>query len=104
QVCGDNLGSFAGVDADLDFHGSPSTVGGLDQVMSRAQVPPVKVTSWVESSPTVELIGVNASRKHPVIVYSGLEADSVVPEGLMIRVALPVFTASYRAASTSFEP
>ena len=42
--------------------------------MSRAKVPPVKVTLTMDSSPTLEAIGVNDARNAPVIVYSGFEA------------------------------
>ena len=57
--------------------------------MSRTHVPPVKVAVTVASSPTVELIGVKFSSIAFVMVYSGLDADSVVPEGLMTSVVLP---------------
>ena len=54
--------------------------------MSRANVPPVNVTSTVASSPIELLIGVKLSRYAPVMVYSGFVADSVVPLGEMTSV------------------
>ena len=49
-------------------------------------MPPVKVTSTVASSPMELFTGVKLSRYAPVIVYSGFEADSVVPLGEMTSV------------------
>jgi hypothetical protein len=72
--------------------------------MSRAHVPPVNVAVTMPSSPTVDAIGVKLSSMQLVNVYSGLLADSVVPDGLMTRVVLPVPTQLYRMASTSAAP
>ncbi len=50
-----------------------------------------------------ELMGVKFSRYAPVMVYSGLVADSVVPDGLMTSVDdLPTDACS--ASSTSDAP
>jgi hypothetical protein len=73
----------------------------LDQVMSRAQVPPTQFAVTVAISPTVELIGVNDASIALVIVYSGLDADSVVPDGLMTSVVVPRPTIAASAVSTS---
>ena len=81
---------------------SPST--WLDQVMSRTQVPPVKLAVTVAISPTVELIGVKLASMAFVMVYSGLLADSVVPDGLITNVVVPVPTHDARMASTSLAP
>ena len=72
--------------------------------MSRTQVPPVKVASTVASSPTVELIGVKDASIQFAIVYSGLLADSVVPDGEITRVVVPVPTHDAKIASTSEAP
>jgi hypothetical protein len=77
---------------------------GYGVVTSRAQVPPVKVASTVASSPTVELIGVKDASMQFVIVYSGLLADSVVPDGEITRVVVPVPTHELRIPSTSVAP
>ena len=72
--------------------------------MSRTQVPPVKVASTVESSPTVELIGVKLASMQFVMTYSGFDADSVVPDGEMVKMVVPVPTHDARMASTSPTP
>ena len=72
--------------------------------MSRTQVPPVKEAVTVASVPTAELIGVKFVSMQFVIVYSGLVADSVVPDGEMTRVVVPVPTHDARIASTSEAP
>ena len=71
---------------------------------SRTQVPPVKVASTVASSPTVELIGVKLANIQFVMMYSGLLADSVVPDGEMVKIVVPVPTHEARTASTSLAP
>ena len=73
-------------------------------VISRTQVPPVKEASTVASSPTVELIGVKDASMQLVITYSGLVADSVAPDGEMVKIVLPVPTHDARIASTSVAP
>ena len=71
--------------------------------MSRAYDPPRKTASTTLSSPTDVFIGVTVSRKHPVSVYSGLLADSVVPDGLTTMVeATPKRVFKY--VSTSVVP
>ena len=72
--------------------------------MSRTQVPPVPEISTVANSPTVELIGVNDEIIKLEITYSGLLADSVVPDGEMVRIVVPVPTHEARMASTSLVP
>ena len=71
--------------------------------MSRAYDPPLNTASTTESSPTVVLIGVTVSRKHPVSVYSGLLADSVVPDGLTTIVQV-VPNKVFKYVSTSVVP
>ena len=57
--------------------------------MSRAHVPDVQVKSTWANSPTDELMtGADASIALR-IVYSGLLADSVVPDGEMTNVVVP---------------
>jgi hypothetical protein len=73
-------------------------------VTSRTQVPPVKEASTVASSPTVELIGVKLASIQFVRTYSGFVADSVVPDGEMVKTVVPVPTHDARIASTSAEP
>ena len=73
-------------------------------VMSRAQVPPVKVHSTVANSPTLLFTGVKFASMQFVMVYSGFEADSVVPLGLITNVVVPVPTHDARMASTSAAP
>jgi hypothetical protein len=73
-------------------------------VTSRTQVPAVKLASTVASSPTVELIGVNDASIQFVITYSGFVADSVAPDGEMVRTVVPVPTQLLRIASTSVAP
>jgi hypothetical protein len=73
-------------------------------VMSRTQVPPVKEASTVASSPTVELIGVKLASMQLVRTYSGFVADSVAPDGEMVKVVVPVPTHDARMASTSVAP
>jgi hypothetical protein len=75
-----------------------------NQEASRTQVPPVKVAVTVAISPTVELIGVKSASMQFVIVYSGLDADSVVPDGEITKVVVPVPTHDARMASTSDAP
>jgi hypothetical protein len=58
-------------------------------VTSRAQVPPTNVKSTEAISPTVLLITGAFASIAPVMVYSGLDADSVVPEGLITKVVEP---------------
>ena len=72
--------------------------------MSRTQVPPVKVAVTVASSPTVELIGVKFANMQLVKTYSGFVADSVAPDGEMVRIVLPVPTHEAKIASTSVAP
>ena len=72
--------------------------------MSRANVPPVKVTSIIESSPYEPLIGWNDARNALVTVYSGLLADSVAPAGEIVITEVPVPSAAVSAASTDVEP
>ena len=64
----------------------------------------IEVTLTIDSSPTLELIGVKFARNAPVIVYSGLVADSVVPEGEMVRVTESSPHTSHKVASISDEP
>ena len=73
-------------------------------VMSRTQVPPVNEASTVASSPTVELIGVKFASIQLVKTYSGFVADSVAPEGEMVRTVVPVPTHDAKIASTSVAP
>jgi hypothetical protein len=72
--------------------------------MSRAKVPPVKVTSIIDSSPYEPVIGVNDARNALVTVYSGFVADSEAPAGEMVITEVPVPSAAVNAASTEFEP
>jgi hypothetical protein len=73
-------------------------------VISRANVPPWKVTSIIDSSPYEPLIGWNDERKQLVTVYSGLLADSVAPAGEIVITEVPVPSAAVSAASTEVEP
>jgi hypothetical protein len=73
-------------------------------VTSRTQVPPVNCAVTVASDPTVELIGVNEASIAFVMTYSGLVADSVVPDGEIVKTVVPVPTQLLRIASTSAEP
>jgi hypothetical protein len=73
-------------------------------VMSRTQVPPVHCAVTVLREPTVELIGVNEASMALLMTYSGLLADSVVPEGEMVNVVVPVPKHEARIASTSAAP
>ena len=73
-------------------------------VTSRTQVPPVKVASTVASSPTVELIGVKDASMAFVMTYSGLLADSVTPDGEIVKIVVPVPTHDAKTASTSPAP
>jgi hypothetical protein len=79
-------------------------VSGYGAVTSRTQVPPVKVASTVASSPTVELIGVKLASIQFVRTYSGFDADSVVPDGEMVKIVLPVPTHDAKIPSTSLAP
>ena len=72
--------------------------------MSRAKVPPVKVTSIIDSSPYEPVIGVNDDNIVFEMVYSGFEADSVAPAGEITIVEVPVPRAAKRVASTEVEP
>jgi hypothetical protein len=58
-------------------------------VMSRTHVPAVHVVSTVANSPTVELIGVNDESMTLLKTYSGLLADSVAPDGEMVKIVFP---------------
>ncbi len=69
--------------------------------MSRTHVPPVKEAVTVASSPTVELIGVKFASIAFVMMYSGFDADSVVPDGLMVNTVEPWPTIAASAVSTS---
>jgi hypothetical protein len=73
-------------------------------VMSRTQVPPVNDASTVANSPTVELIGVKFASMQLVRTYSGLVADSVVPDGEIVNTVEPVPTHDARIASISVAP
>ena len=72
--------------------------------MSRANVPPVKVTSIIESSPYEPVIGVNDDNIVFEMVYSGFEADSVAPAGEMVISVVPSPSKSQRVASTEDAP
>lgn len=72
--------------------------------MSRAQVPDVNVNSTVASSPIDELMTLALGHMQFVIVYSGFDADSVVPDGEITNVVLPFPTMSASIASTSDAP
>ena len=72
--------------------------------MSRTQVPATKfAVTWL-NSPTVEEIGVKEANIQLLITYSGFDADSVVPDGEMVRVVVPVPRHEKRIASTSAAP
>ena len=71
---------------------------------SRTQVPPVNVAVTMASSPTVDAIGVKFWSMQLAMVYSGFVADSVVPDGLITRVVVPVPTQLDRMPSTSLAP
>ena len=72
--------------------------------MSRANVPPVKVTSIIDSSPYEPVIGVNDASMAFVMVYSGLVADSDAPAGDMTSTDVPEPTAANNVASTDEAP
>ena len=72
--------------------------------MSRANVPPVNVTSIIESSPYEPVIGVNDASIALVMVYSGLVADSEAPAGDKVSTDVPEPSAAKRVASTEVEP
>jgi hypothetical protein len=58
----------------------------------------------VASDPTVELMGVNDASMQFVMTYSGFVADSVVPDGEIVRTVVPVPTQLLKIASTSVAP
>ena len=72
--------------------------------MSRTQVPAVNCAVTVARVPTDELIGVNELSIQFVMTYSGLLADSVVPDGEIVRTVVPVPRQEKRIASTSAAP
>ena len=73
-------------------------------MMSRTQVPPVNTAVTVASSETVEFTGVKEASMQLLITYSGFEADSVVPDGEIVKVVVPVPTQLAKIASTSDAP
>jgi hypothetical protein len=72
--------------------------------MSRAQVPEVNDSSTVANSPTVELMTLADGHIAFKIVYSGLLEDSVVPDGEITNVVVPVPTIAASISSTSPVP
>ena len=64
----------------------------------------VNVTFTIDNSPTFDAIGVKFARNAPVMVYSGLLADSVVPDGEITKVTASSPTTSHKVASISDVP
>jgi hypothetical protein len=73
-------------------------------VTSRAQVPLVNVIEATANSPTVDMITGFASSVAFVIVISGFDALSVVPDGDTTIMQLPAVMIAASNVSTSVAP
>jgi hypothetical protein len=74
------------------------------QVMSRAQVPLENEIVATARVPMDDMMTGAASNVHVVIVNSGLDADSVVPDGDTTIVHEPAATIALRRVSISVVP